>query len=341
MMPLPKPQQPAPPASPADPTPAVVVPPAELAAASAPLEPKRRLPRRAVIVSATAVLLLGISGFGYKIFAFDPQHAPDAYLHKLLTAKTGSFKAAANFSSAEDKGSIIGGDATFTANGRYDLTNPKTPKSDVTLGLKYDEGTFAAELITIPKKLYVKIDQLGFLHALGVTLSKDWYTLPLDEETKDSCTAKERTRSGSFFGIAVPNSLPLKHTRRVGLWEKVDGHSTTHYKGEVDFTKLPAMIDAANKELSADCKLSIDKESLKNVSLSYDIWRGKNFDRVTMKVQDTQAKSATTVTLDTSDYNQPAMIQEPKNAKPLQSIFDAFNQSSASDTNLQVDSALQ
>jgi Tfp pilus assembly protein PilE len=98
-----------------------------------------------------------------------------------------------------------------------------------------------------------------------------------------------------------------------------------HFTGTMDNSKLQAAIDAANKNLSADCKLDISADDYKTVSVTYELWRGWSADRLRFSVVDSSSKTNAEFTIDSSAYSKPVTIEAPKDAKDLtQALKDLF-----------------
>ncbi|HEX7259908.1 MAG TPA: type II secretion system protein GspG [Candidatus Saccharimonadia bacterium] len=284
--------------------------------------PSRKPSRKILIVLGVIILLGGGVGVSAaKLFWYDPLHAPTALFEKMIDAKTGQYSANISYKSQAGSASFLGDKITVSATGSYDVTDEDKPKSANAFKIALGQFKIAADMITVPKTIYFKLSNSDFLSGFGLQLGTSWYKYPLSEDTsKDKCK-QTRTKSGSFMGVTLPKDVPLKDTSRVGLYETIDGHMTSHYKGTVDLDKLVAHLKEVNKELPAECKIDFGKEDIKNLEVTYEMWRGKDFDRLEAKiVSKGEDKSTTTLTIDTKAYNKSVSIVEPKDAK----LFDLF-----------------
>ncbi len=284
--------------------------------------------RKPLLIGGAALLaVLLVAATGLKLFWYDPQNAPMAYFSKVAAAKTGSFQANVNYKT-DNKGNDlfgIGNNATLKASGAYDLADEKNPKTDIKLNFKASQFEIGGRLITMPKTLYFQLSDAGFLSMLGIKGGNEWYKFPLEKSKEDEkeCVDPKNAKVNSYFGATIPAQIPVNKARRVGLYEKVAGHTTTHYTGTIDFNKLQKIVDTANKGMSADCKIELSKEDYKDLTISYDLWTSKSFDRIVLKMVSTgkDTKGTSIVTVDSSGYNKAVKIEAPKGAKD----FSLFN----------------
>jgi hypothetical protein len=278
--------------------------------------------KKPIMIGAVIAVLLLVGGAAAKMFLLDPGQAPVAYAARLLSAKTGSFSVLASSSSSDSSALLGEGKISVTGNGVYDVSNAKEEKLQTKLEVKLSNTSLAGEVIVMPKEAYLKVSDGTIFKSLGLDIGPDWYKYPLDETSKtDKCSDQSKSKSGSYLGIQLPKSLPVRNAQRVGLFEKVNGHTTSHFRGEVDFNKLQQIIDDANKQLSADCKIDFKKSDYEDVSVSYNLWTSSKFDRMMLHIADSKDKTAVDITFDSSDYNQPVKIEAPANAKDLSTIL--------------------
>ncbi len=280
--------------------------------------------RKPLVIGLLVVfaLLIGTAAMGWKMFWYDPQQAPVAYFKKVAAAKTGTVKASVNYKADGQIDGLfgIGSSATLTANGSYDVSDTSNAKVDMNLALKYSQTEIAAHIIALPKAVYFQLTKAGFLSILGLNDSKDWHKISSDEaggkKAEDKCKPKN-DKTGKYFGMLLPTAIPVTNAKRVGLYEQVDGHTVSHFSGTIDFAKLQKVVDAANKGLSADCKIEFHKDDYKDYVVSYDLWTSKQFDRMVLTIKNTgkNAKGTATATIDSSGYNKAVKIEAPKNAK--------------------------
>ena len=279
-----------------------------------------------------AVLIAGITIGGY-LWVFEPKIALAGYLQRLVTAHTATFATSATVSASD------GYKVTVTSDGKYDVRDIAKPKLDVNLkaqigikegvlmpGSAASTGSLSGQLKVIDQSLYIKLSQFTFLTELiPVKLSDEWYKYELanDEATK-KCTATTKS-SGSLLGASMLTKIPVKNTAFKGV-DTIKGAPLLHFTGTMDNAKLQAAVDEANKSLSADCKLDISADDYKNISVSYEVWRGWSSDRLRFSIVDSSAKTNADVTIDTSAYGKPITIDTPANAKDLSEIIqDAFS----------------
>jgi|GEM_PF-2397534 len=285
-------------------------------------QPRRKL-LLAIIVGVPLLLAGGGGAYAYNAYQIAPDHALVGYLNKLVKSKTGKYSGTITYRGDSSDGSSLGiSKVDITVNGAYDIVDQKNPKADLTLGGSAGTYGLKAQLRTLDKTAYFKLDSLELVQNFGLTLSKDWYKIALDDNAEASkCTSQSSKKSKNFLGSQVLTDLPLKNVKTVSLWETVAGHRTTHYRGELNNAKLQAYIDKANQDLSADCKITLSAKDMEHTTISYDLWSGTDFDRMRIKANDTESKSQIESTIDTSGYNKSVKIVAPANAKELKDIL--------------------
>lgn len=288
-------------------------------------QPRRKL-ILAVIVGVPLLLVGGSGAYAYNAYQIAPGHALVGYLNKLVNSKTGKYSGTISYRGESSESSSMGiSKVDITVAGAYDITDQKNPKADLTLGGSAGAYGLKAQLRTLDKTAYFKLDSLELVQNFGLTLSKDWYKIVLDDNAEaNKCTSQSSKNSKNFLGSQVLTDLPLKNVKTVSLWETVAGHRTTHYRGELNNAKLQAYIDKANQDLSADCKITLSAKELEDTNISYDLWSGADFDRLRIRANDTKSKSQIESTVDSSGYNKPVKIVAPANAKELKDILSGL-----------------
>jgi len=313
-------------------------------------KPKRRVPKAALIAVIAVVVLGALGGGGYwYLWHWQPKQALLGYLGRVAGAKTATYSGNLSF---DDSGS--GSDTnlfsaldkfSLSLNGAYDIKDTNNPKIKLDVTGKFGTTSVGGDALVVDKTLFFKISSLGLLDTLGVQISNDWYKVPLDQElSSNACYNQTKSGSGNILGQRVLTQLPVKDTKRAGLFQTVDGHRGTDYTGSVDFTKIQAYVDAANKQLPAQCKLTYNASDFKGISLSYEVFTATDFDRINLKAtdaSDSTSTSTTNITIDTSKYNQPVNITAPTNAKDISDLLSQFDgaDSSGSDSFASTDSA--
>jgi hypothetical protein len=183
------------------------------------------------------------------------------------------------------------------------------------------QGSVAARLIAKDNTLFFKLESLSVLsNLLPIQLSKDWYKYDLADTEQGKCI-KSGKGSSSLLGSQVLTDIPVKNTKFTGPG-KFDGTNSLHFTGTVDNTRLKAAIDKANKELSADCKLGVSSDDFKNVSITYELWRGLARDRLKLNIVDAKSKTNDEITLDTAAYNQSVKIDAPAGAVDIKKYME-------------------
>jgi len=296
-------------------------------------QPRRKL-TLALIVGVPLLLVGGSGAYAYNAYQIAPSHALVGYLNKLVNSKTGKYSGTITYRGDSGDGSSLGiSKVDLTVTGAYDIVDQKNPKADLTLGGSAGTYGVKAQLRTLDKAAYFKLDSLDLVQNFGLTLSKDWYKIAMDDNAEASkCTSQSSKNSKNFLGSQVLTDLPLKNVKAVSLWENIAGHRTTHYSGELNVAKLQSYIDNANKDLSADCKITLSAKDLEHTTISYDLWSGTDFDRMRIKANDTESKSQIESTIDTSGYNKSVKIVAPANAKELKDVLSALYGSDGTDS---------
>lgn len=304
------------------------------------IKPKRRIPKLVIILGAVVLVIGVLSGSAYGYFwNIQPKAALGNYLAKLATSKTASYNGTISFDEAKtpDTATSIGAAIQKTSvsiAGAYDLNDTNNPKFKMNVKGSFGTESVSGDLLVADKALFFKIGSLGLLNSFGITLSNDWYKISLDQSFNDNaCYNKAKGKSGTILGQRLLTTLPTTGTKRLGLMTSVDGHRVSHYRGTIDFSRIQSYIDKANQALPAECKLTYNANDFKDLSLSYDLYAGSNFDRLDINAKDTTTGGGTThVTLDTSDYNKPVDIKAPSGAKDLKDLLSLFGGDSSATT---------
>lgn len=274
-----------------------------------PPKSKRGLPKLAIIIAVVVLLLAGAAAFAYQAVVLGPKQAPGKYMQKVAEANSAVFNGTIKFTSEDQQYSQF--KLTSRLNGKYDIADPKKPKIQLAIDGALGDGNIKAELILLERMLYFKVDTFDLLAGLGLDLEKDWYKYELPEDTiKNDCAEPVEKATAK-----LAEKLPLKEPKLVKLFDKVDGRSANHYRGSLDLAKLPGVIEEINKELSADCKMDIGEDDVKNLTIDYDLWSSGNFDRLVLVIKDSKSKSNIEITMDTSDYNKAVDVKAPEGAK--------------------------
>lgn len=273
-----------------------------------------------MIVIVMLLVLAGGASAYYYAEVIQSKQAPMAYLTKLLNAKRGQFAATGSFKSSNPNYSSY--TVNIRANGQYDTSDMNNPKVSAKLDGSIGTGSVSVDLMTLDKAVYFKIGSFSLLSTLGLKVSNEWYKASLDDASiKTKCQTSSSKSSGTFLGIQLPSDFPVSNAKRVGLWETVAGHQTTHYTGTLDKAKLQQYIDHANQDLSADCKISYNSSDYQTLTVSYDLWTSKDFDRLNITTDDSKTKSHVAIGIDTHDYNKSVSITPPANPKSVNDLL--------------------
>jgi hypothetical protein len=181
----------------------------------------------------------------------------------------------------------------------------------------------SAHLINLDKVLYGKVESFSSTPKSGIedSIPKDW--IKFDYSKSDDPTSKCQDTSKALDGYLSNNlyeKLPVKDTKFLGL-ASFDGAQGAHYSGALDATKLQAVIDEANKGVEKDCQTEFKAEELKDITITYELFRGFDKDRLIVFVKYAKAKVDTTVTLDTSAYDKPVSVKAPAGAKDIKDLL--------------------
>jgi len=309
--------------------------------------PKKSRAKLFIIIAAVAVLLIGGGAFAaYQFTVVEPQQALAGYLKKIGYSKSGKYKgtlAPANKAKDTTKKdtqvcddspnsgvcaptSPSGDDFKVAVSGEYDLGDIQNPKTSLAATLTVGAVDYSGDFRLLNKAFFFKIGDIGALGA-SFPISKDWYKVPLeDEQVKEVSKCQiDGKKTQQVINENFLVDFPVKNTKRIGMSETIDGKSTTHYNGEIDFTKLQTAVDKANKQLPADCKITVKSDDFKDIEVKYNLWTSPNFDRITIQYIDKKSKDVFEVTFDTSDYNKPVKIEEPTNPKSIDELEAALN----------------
>lgn len=274
------------------------------------------------------LLVLGGGSLAAYLYLISPQKALSAYLGRLTAAKTSTL--AANISSTSD-----GYRFTIKLDGKNDFTDVKKPKIDlgVTGEISAAKGTImpagdsgggsvSGHIVVTDQTLYFQILKFSFLsELLPIKVSEDWYKYNLGESDTGKCISQGKD-SGSFLGSNMLTQIPVKDAKFAGI-ETVNGTQMLRYQGLVNNAKIKDAIDKANQELSADCKLDISADDFKDVSITYNLWRGWSKDRILISVNSGSGdkKANTEIVIDSGAYNQAVDIKAPSNAKDVEQLL--------------------
>lgn len=293
--------------------------------------------KKLIIIGLLVLLgLLLIAGgiMAYQTFVLAPKKAPVAYLQTLANAKTAHFgvNASATGTKGQSDGGLIDGQGSITAIGTYNLTSPKQPAVNAKLNLKYGSGSVGGEVTVVSQTAYLKLEQTDLFKSLGLTFSTGWYKIPVSQGASQPglCQVKN-AKTGTLLGVPVPTNSPFVNTKRAGT-ATIDGHKVVHYTGDLDMTKLQAIVNQANGGLPESCQIKLDPNHVKGTTVRYDLWHGADYDHMVVKVSDAVAQTNATVTLDTSQYNQPVTIKAPTGAKSLNDVLQTIGAGAREDT---------
>lgn len=299
---------------------------------------------RIILAFFVVVLLGGLGAGAYYAYAVLPKTVFGMYAAKLVVAKQAVYSSSADFHS--DDPSLQNYKANISASGAYDFANPDSPKLDLKLESSVGDGNVKGELRTLEKKVYFQITAFK-VPGFDIKVPADWYFYDYskDQVAKDECTNGDKTAAARDAFI---KNLPLTNTKLVKPYERINGHATAHFSGSVDLSHMQSAIDAANKELPSSCKINSSPDDYKDTDLSYDLWKGLDFDRLKLSLSTKQPKadqavpstsqsvstpvatsstakfnSYLTLQLDTSSYNKPVDVKAPDNPKDVQTLIDA------------------
>jgi hypothetical protein len=296
-----------------------------------PVRRSRRLNAKLIALILAALIVIGLIGTAVYLYLIAPQLVLASHLARLVGAKTSVFTSAITADFGE------GSSYSIKLAGKYDITDQAKPKLDLSVTGKTGNtaasslvtsaaqtGTLAAQLRLVSQIAYFKIDSISLFSALiPITISKDWYKYDLSSSASTSICVTAKKDSGSLFGSSILTKVPVKGDAFKGI-DSIDGTPMLHYIGTVDNSKLKAAIDSANKKLSADCQLDVSVDDYKNITITYELWRGWSKDRISFEIADSNAKTKSIITLDTGAYNKPVTIDAPKDAKDVTDLLSAF-----------------
>lgn len=295
-------------------------------AANTSVLPPKKSKKKWVIIF-TLVIVAALLGGGWAYAAIlQPKSAITNYLKKLSAAESGAFSGTVNVASSENSREAFGilQSLDLSFRGQYSGTNAEDGRLKVEISGGAGGVNLSGEVIAIARTLYFKINDTQILEDFGIPITDTWYKYELDQSlfSDSECADDEATSSVSIFSEQIITNLPLKDTKLVKLRDSVDGKKVRHFSGAIDMQKLPSVIEDANKNLPADCQLSVDKNNTDDIEITYELWKGKNFDRLKLNIVDTSSNTKVTVTLDTSNYNQPVEISAPEGARDFKEILE-------------------
>ncbi len=285
--------------------------------------PKPKSKKKLLLITAGLILLLGGGGSAtaYSLYVQAPKEAPLGYLEKLSKVKT--LKIGGNLSATSASGGPLN-KLALTLGGSLDNNDPKNTKADLTFEGSADSAKVAVELRLLTKVAYFKVDPSPIIDTIlgpdnGV--AGQWFKIPEPTEnspTDDKCQAAyDKNLTPKFL-----STFPIKDTKLVKLFDKVDGHTVRQTKGTIDLVKLPNWFDSADKLLPAECKFSVSKDQVKGFAVDYILWTSQDFDRMELKATTDNPKYDIDFTLDTSDYNKTVKIEVPAGAKDFSELSD-------------------
>jgi hypothetical protein len=282
---------------------------------------KKRV-RKLAVIAAIGLLVLSAGGaLAYQTIVLGPQQALPRYLGKVSGASSAQFKSTLAFSS--DQAGWRDYKTNLNLSGSYDLKDKANPKMAVQLNGGIGPGQLKGEVVTADQSLFFKIESLGLLEGMGLKTDKDWYRLGLNDVNS---TGKCGDALADNPGIKkLIENLPLKNPRLINLFDKVDGKTAAHYAGSIDMDQLPGVVAEANKTLSADCQLDLTAKDVAGVTFDYDLWSGNNFDRLIVVMKLDRYQATVNLAFDSFDYNRPANIKVPANARDLSEVLKAYN----------------
>ena len=288
-----------------------------------------------LIIGLVVTLISALGALAYYEAYVVPKQALASYLIKVSQSKTGLFNSTVSWNDGSSKLDIA-------LDGSYDIQDLNNPKFDVKFDGKMGDNsslgtltrlssTVAAqsikgELLTTEKTLYAKLESLGlYTSFIPTKYYNTWYKYPIGSQTSlaNKCLTTKKSGSSSLLGNQILTQFPLKNIKRIGLFETIDRHQTTHYQAAVDFGGLQSAVDSANKSLPADCKITLQAHDFKDLSIKYDLWTSKAFDRFAVHIASTASsdKTTTEISVDTSSYDNAVNITTPAEAK----LFDYAN----------------
>jgi hypothetical protein len=288
---------------------------------------------KAVAITLMSLAVVGAAaGAGY-LYMVAPGRALSDYLTRVTGAKTGTF--AGDLTSSGD-----GYRFTLKLDGKNDFTDTKKPKVDLgitgeisaststvpTTG-ETSSGSVSGHIVVADQNVYFKLLSISFLaELLPANISQHWYKYNVanigNNTNAGSNTCSDMSnRIGSSLSSKTLSHIPFKQTTFAGI-ETVNGTQSLHYRGAIDISKIKAAVDQINKNLTDDCKLDVSADDYKDLSITYDLWRGWGKDRLKLNVTNSAAnKTITDVTLDTAGYNKPIKIDAPADAKPIEQLL--------------------
>lgn len=283
------------------------------------------------------LILAGGAALAYKIFLLEPKEALSTYVKKVATAKSANFEGTASWRTLEEKSdkaveqtagaSILPSNISASAKGAYDIHDKSQPKFEITASAKSNElELIKASAMSFVDEIFFKFEAGAWLSNFGVKIESKWYKMKVDTALKDldKDECKMDTEANGLISSPIISNLPVKDTKRVAFSEKIAGHTAAHYSGEIDFSKINAYADSLNSKLPAKCKITVKQSDFDGLSVKYDLYSSKNFDRLDLKITSKPAKSDVSLTLDTQNYNQSISIEKPTDAKEITNFMEMF-----------------
>lgn len=299
-----------------------------------------------LIIGIVAIILLFFGGgaaVAYNYFVIAPKNALASYIKKVATAKTARFEANGSMRPKVEKVDKTSGDASsadllagsfsVSASGAYDMSDTKQPKAEVTVSAKSGEiKMLSGSLKSFVDEFYFKLDSFYFLEAAGRSLGDKWYKMKIDQAVSQSGVSDCKLSDDSVGLLSSPIlvDLPVKETKLVNYSEKIAGHNTSHYRGEMDFNKMQSYIDGLNNKLPASCKITVRANDFSGMKVVYDLYSSQDFDRLDLSISYDNDK--VNLMLDSKDYNKPIAIIKPANAIDIKNFMELFNGQTSSGT---------
>jgi hypothetical protein len=270
------------------------------------------------------VLLLLTVGIGYiYLYFIAPGRAFTSYANKIGNLERASVAGKIDVS-VGNSGENLKAEAVF--NGKVDDANTDNPKLQLAfdgdvgvLGISID---VRLEVIMLEEIIYIKPGQIGPLGALLNLDPDSWYSLPTSDLEDGACTIEDYTAIDEYISSSLANKLN-PDIKRVGIFrEEIEGHKVSHYRGVIEGEQILSVVKELNEKVSENCRSNVsNEEDLRKLSVAFDLWKGKEFDRLYFEVTGIEHTDKFNFTLDTFDYGQAVNIVAPSDPKSLEDFL--------------------
>ena len=311
--------------------------------------PAKSSSKKPLIMSLVAVVLLALLGLGgYAAYAqmYMPRQAPINYFEQLADFQSGEFEVSVDIPSDE-----MGNDFDVSLSGEF-INDGDTFAFDTETNLDLGAGAFGLDVSLdaryVDEVVYLRSNLMEFL-TMGMPMGADtpeidpdgWYSIELDEEQQDElsetfdvdfaqlnegCSEEDAEALEDYFRNDASDNIEIVDPQRHDWFgTERNGERVSHYSGTIEAVSFIAVAEGAEEVTSDDCISSddideIDQEEAENVSLDYDLYRGRDHDEMVVTLID-DGEEEFTLTLETGNYNGDIEISAPEQSQPLDDIL--------------------